>query len=154
MRRTVEGEGMPLTILLVEDNPGDVRLMQEVLHATNNSLHLVVASDGVEALALLTRAGTYAHAPRPDLILLDLNLPKMDGHAVLAHIKEDPNFKTIPTVILTTSDSEADIEQSYQLQANCYLSKPMELSAFEKLLRGLNDFWLTRAILPQQGQTT
>jgi len=145
---------MPLTVLLVEDSPGDARLTREVLHGTNNSLHLVVASDGAEALCLLTRTGTYAHAPRPDLILLDLSLPKMDGHAVLAQIKENPNLKTIPTVILTTSDSEADIAQSYQLRANCYLCKPAELSAFERLLRGINDFWLTRAILPEQGQTT
>jgi chemotaxis family two-component system response regulator Rcp1 len=154
MRKTIEGESMPLTVLLVEDSPGDARLTQEVLHGTNNSLHLVVASDGIEALSLLKRMGTYVHAPRPDLILLDLNLPKMNGHAVLAHIKEDPNLKSIPTVILTTSDSEADIGHSYQLRANCYLNKPVELSAFEGLLRGLNDFWLKKATLPQQGQTT
>jgi chemotaxis family two-component system response regulator Rcp1 len=148
------GKAKPLTVLLVEDSPGDARLAQEVLYGTNNSLQVVVASDGPEALALLTRKGIYAHAPRPDLILLDLNLPKMDGHAVLAHIKEDPDLRAIPTVILTTSESEADIAQSYQLRANCYLSKPVELSAFERLLRGINDFWLTRATLPQQGRTT
>ncbi|MGB2671764.1 MAG: response regulator [Candidatus Acidiferrum sp.] len=145
---------MPVTVLLVEDSPGDARLTQEVLHGTNNSIHLVVASDGVEAMALLRRTGTYVHAPRPDLILLDLNLPKMEGLAVLAHIKKDPDLKAIPTVILSTSESEADIAQSYELQANCYLSKPVELSAFERLLRGINDFWLTKAILPQQGLTT
>jgi len=145
---------MPLTVLLVEDSPGDARLVREVLHGTNNSLHVVVASDGVEALTLLARTGNYVHAPRPDLILLDLNLPKIDGHAVLAHIKRDAGLKSIPTVILTTSDSEADIAQSYQLQANCYLSKPVELSTFEKLLRGINDFWLTRAALPQRVRTT
>jgi len=145
---------MPLTVLLVEDNPGDARLTEEILLGTNNSLHLIAASDGVEALALLAQSGPYTHAPRPDLILLDLNLPKMNGHALLARIKEDPDLKTIPTVVLSTSDSEADIAQSYELQANCYLSKPVEFSAFERLLRGINDFWLTRAILPQQGQTT
>jgi two-component system, chemotaxis family, response regulator Rcp1 len=154
MRKTIGGESKPLTVLLVEDSPGDARLTQEVLRGTNNSLHLVVASDGAEAVALLTRSGIYVHAPRPDLILLDLNLPKMGGHAVLAHIKEDPNLKTIPTLILTTSDSEEDVAQSYQLRANCYLSKPVELSAFERLVSSINDFWLTRAALPQQGQTT
>lgn len=149
----IRGTGKSLTVLLVEDSPGDARLTQEVLHNTNNSLQVVVASDGNEALALLKRRGTYVLAPRPDLILLDLNLPKMNGHAVLAHIKEDPDLRTIPTVILSTSDSEADIAQSYQLRANCYLSKPVELSALERLLKGVNDFWLTRVTLPQQGRT-
>jgi chemotaxis family two-component system response regulator Rcp1 len=150
----IGGKAKSLTVLVVEDSPGDTRLAQEVLHGTNNSLQVVVASDGTQALALLTRRGTYVHAPRPDLILLDLNLPKMDGHAVLAHIKEDPNLRTIPTVILTTSDSEADIAQGYQLRANCYLSKPVELSAPERLMSSINDFWLTRATLPRQGLTT
>ncbi|MFY9804525.1 MAG: response regulator [Candidatus Acidiferrales bacterium] len=140
---------MPLTVLLVEDSPGDVRLTQEALRSTNNSIHLLTAPDGLEALALLMRAGSYVHAPRPDLILLDLNLPRMDGRTVLAHIKDDPSLKTIPTVILTSSDEEEDIVESYQLQANCYLSKPVKLEAFEQLVRSINDFWLTRATLPQ-----
>ena len=96
------------------------------------------------------REGENAEAPRPDLILLDLNLPRMDGREVLAHIKDDPSLKTIPTVILTTSEAEADIVKSYQLQANCYLSKPVQLIAFENLVRSINDFWLTKAKLPQQ----
>ena len=103
-------------------------------------------------MAFLRREGVHASAPRPDLILLDLNLPKMDGREVLAHIKEDDSLKTIPTVILTTSDAEADIVKSYQLQANCYLTKPVQLDAFESLVKSINDFWLTKVKLPQQEQ--
>jgi chemotaxis family two-component system response regulator Rcp1 len=142
--------GMPLEVLLVEDSPGDVRLTREAFREANRSINLHVASDGVEAMAFLRKLGRHAGAPRPDLILLDLNLPKMDGREVLAHIKEDPDMKTIPTVILTTSDAEADIATSYQLQANCYLSKPAQLDEFEALVRSINDFWLTKARLPQQ----
>ena len=141
---------MPIEILLVEDSPGDVRLTQEAFHDANKSVHLHVASDGVEAMALLRHEGTDARSPRPDLILLDLNLPKMDGREVLAQIKGDENLKTIPIVILTTSDSEADILKSYQLQANCYLTKPVQFDAFEILVKSINDFWLTRVKLPQQ----
>ena len=112
-----------------------------------------MATDGVEAMAFLRREGATLNAPRPDLILLDLNLPKMDGREVLAHIKEDDSLKTIPTVILTTSEAEADIVKSYQLQANCYLSKPVQLDAFESLVKSINDFWLTKVKLPQQRQT-
>jgi two-component system, chemotaxis family, response regulator Rcp1 len=139
---------MPLEVLLVEDSPGDIRLTQEAFRDANQSIQLHVASDGVEAMAFLRREGSYMHAPRPDLILLDLNLPKMDGRAVLTHIKEDDDLKTIPTVILTTSEAEADIVKSYQLQANCYLSKPVQLDAFENLVESINDFWLTRVKLP------
>jgi len=141
---------MPLEVLLVEDSPGDVRLTQEAFREANRDIHLHVASDGVEAMAFLKRQGTNANAPRPDLILLDLNLPRMDGREVLAEIKGDDNLKTIPTIILTTSESEADIVKSYQLQANCYLSKPVGLDEFESLVKSINDFWLTRARLPQQ----
>jgi len=141
---------MPLEVLLVEDSPGDVRLTQEAFREANPAIHLHVTTDGVEAMAFLTRQGIHARAPRPDLILLDLNLPKMDGREVLAHIKDDPGLKTIPTVILTTSDAEADIVKSYQLQANCYLSKPVQLDAFESLVGSINDFWLTKVKLPQQ----
>ena len=140
---------MPIEVLLVEDSPGDVRLTQEVFRDANRSVHLHVAADGVEAMAFLRHEGSHANAPRPDLILLDLNLPKMDGREVLALIKEDDALKTIPTVILTTSVAEADIVKSYQLQANCYLSKPVELEAFERLVRSINDFWLTEVRLPQ-----
>jgi len=148
--KAIVGEGAPIQVLLVEDNPGDVRLTQEAFRDANSSVHLHVASDGVQAMAFLRQEG--ADATRPDLILLDLNLPKMDGRAVLADIKKDDSLKTIPTVILTTSESEADILQSYQLQANCYLSKPVRLDAFEAVVKSINDFWLTRAKLPRQRQ--
>jgi two-component system, chemotaxis family, response regulator Rcp1 len=146
--KLIGGDGMPIEVLLVEDNSGDVRLTQEAFRDANKSIHLHVASDGVEAMAFLRHEGTHKLAPRPDLILLDLNLPKMDGREVLAYIKEDDSLKLIPTVILTTSDSEADIVKSYQLQANCYLNKPVQLDAFESLVRSINDFWLTKAQLP------
>ena len=150
--RTIGGSGMPIQVLLVEDSPGDVRLTQEAFRDANQSILLHVASDGVEAMAFLRREGVNVQAPRPDLILLDLNLPKMDGREVLAHIKEDDNLKTIPTVILTTSDAESDIVKSYELQANCYLTKPVQLDAFEGLVKSINDFWLTKVKLPQQEQ--
>jgi two-component system, chemotaxis family, response regulator Rcp1 len=147
------GEGdMPIQVLLVEDSPGDVRLTQEAFREANKAIQLNVVVDGVEAMAFLRREGIHVHAPRPDLILLDLNLPKMDGREVLAHIKEDDSLKLIPTVILTTSDAEADIVKSYQLQANCYLNKPVQLDAFENLVKSVNDFWLTKVKLPQQMQ--
>jgi chemotaxis family two-component system response regulator Rcp1 len=139
---------MAIEVLLVEDSPGDVRLTQEAFRDANTSIHLHVASDGVEAMAFLRREGTYVHASRPDFILLDLNLPKMDGREVLAHIKQDDSLKMIPTVILTTSDAEADIMKCYQLHANCYLKKPVQLDAFELLMKSINDFWLTRVELP------
>jgi two-component system, chemotaxis family, response regulator Rcp1 len=143
---------MTLHILLVEDSPGDVRLTQEAFRGANKSVHLHVASDGVEAMAFLRHEGPGVVAPRPDLILLDLNLPKMDGRQVLAHIKADDRLKNIPTVILTTSEEQADIHKSYQLQANCYLSKPVELEAFESLVMCINEFWLTTAKLPSNAQ--
>jgi two-component system, chemotaxis family, response regulator Rcp1 len=142
--------GMPIEVLLVEDSPGDVRLTQEAFREANRTIHLHIASDGVEAMTFLKREGANANAPRPDLILLDLNLPRMDGREVLAEIKGDPSLKMIPTIILTTSESEADIVKSYQLQANCYLNKPVQLGAFEGLVKSINDFWLTMAKLPQQ----
>jgi len=142
--------GMHRVVLLVEDSPGDVRLTQEAFGDADPSIELHVANDGVEAMAYLRREGIHAAAPRPDFILLDLNLPKMDGREVLARIKENDDLKTIPTVILTTSDAEADILTSYQLRANCYLSKPVELEEFEGLVKSINDFWLTTVKLPQQ----
>ena len=144
---------MPIELLLVEDSPGDVRLTQETFRDANMSVHLYVASDGVEAMAFLRHEGAHADAPRPDLILLDLNLPKMDGREVLAHIKENDSLKTIPTVILTTSDAEADIVKSYQLQANCYLTKPVQWEEFESLVKSINDFWLTKVKLPRRQNT-
>jgi chemotaxis family two-component system response regulator Rcp1 len=141
---------MPVEVLLVEDSPGDVRLTQEVFREANRAIQLHVVSDGVEAMAFLRRQGAHVHAPRPDLILLDLNLPKMDGREVLALIKDDDSLKIIPTIILTTSEAEADIVKSYQLQANCYLSKPVQLDAFENLVKSINDFWLMQVKLPQQ----
>ena len=141
---------MPIEVLLVEDSPGDVRLTQEAFRDANRSIHLHVVSDGVEAMTFLRREGAHVDAPRPDLILLDLNLPKMDGREVLAQIKEDASLKTIPTVILTTSEAEVDIVKSYQLHANCYLSKPVQLDAFESLVKSINDFWLTKVKLPRQ----
>jgi CheY-like chemotaxis protein len=150
--KAIGGNGMPIQVLLVEDSPGDVRLTQEAFRDANQSILLHVAADGVEAMAFLRREGAHAQAPRPDLILLDLNLPKMDGREVLAHIKENDNLKTIPTVILTTSDAESDIVKSYELQANCYLTKPVQLDAFEGLVKSINDFWLTKVKLPQQEQ--
>jgi chemotaxis family two-component system response regulator Rcp1 len=142
-----------IEVLLVEDSPGDVRLTQEAFREANISIRLHVAPDGVEAMAFLRKEGLHAQAPRPDIILLDLNLPKMDGREVLAQIKEDSDLRTIPTVILTTSDAEVDILKSYQLQANCYLSKPVQLDAFESIVRSINDFWLTKVKLPQQAQS-
>jgi len=141
---------MPIDVLLVEDSPGDVRLTQEAFRDANPSIRLHVANDGVAAMEFLRQKGSYAGSPRPDLILLDLNLPKMDGREVLAHIKEDESLKMIPTVILTTSDAEVDIVKSYQLQANCYLTKPVQLDAFDNLVKSINDFWLAKVKLPQQ----
>lgn len=140
---------MGIDVLLVEDSPGDVRLTQEAFRAANSDIRLHVAVDGVEALAFLTQEGQHSDAPRPDLILLDLNLPKKDGREVLKHIRGDDKLKSIPTVILTTSDSVIDINQSYKLQANSYLSKPVQLDKFESVVRSINDFWFEKAKLPQ-----
>jgi len=137
-----------MEILLVEDSPGDVRLTREAFRDSNGSIRLHVVTDGVEAMAFLRKEGVHAGARRPDIILLDLNLPRMDGREVLAHIKQDDDLKSIPTVILTTSEAEADIANSYVLNANCYLAKPVQLAAFESLVRSINDFWLTKARLP------
>lgn len=140
--------GRPADFLLVEDNPGDVRLTQEALksHKVQNNLHVV--SDGEEAMAFLHRQGKYAGAPRPDIILLDLNLPKKDGREVLAEIKSDPSLKTIPVVIITSSEAEQDVIKSYNLNANCYVTKPVNLDQFVKVVQSINDFWLTIVKLP------
>ena len=141
---------MPVEVLLVEDSPGDVRLTRDAFRETNESIRLHVAVDGVEAMDFLKKRGAFADSPRPDFILLDLNIPKMDGREVLAQIKKDNDLKTIPTIILTTSDSEADIKKSYELQANCYLNKPVQLEDFENVVKSINDFWTTKVKLPQQ----
>ena len=150
---TTDKSYSPMDVLLIEDSPGDVRLTQEAFREANPAIRLHVARDGVEAMAFLQREGAHARSPRPDIILLDLNLPRMDGREVLARIKEDDKLKTIPVVILTTSDAEADITKSYQLKANCYLTKPVQLDQFESLVKSINEFWLTKARLPPQRQT-
>jgi len=139
----------PVQLLLVEDSPGDMRLTREVFRDTNSAVQLHVAADGVEAMAFLRHEGAHVAAPRPDPILLDLNLPKLDGRKVLAQIKEDSSLKSIPTVVLTTSEAQADIVKSYQLHANCYLTKPEHLDDFESLVARINDFWLKTVKLPQ-----
>ena len=145
---TSERPGMAIEILLVEDSPGDVRLTQEALRdaKVQNSLHVV--TDGEEAIAFLRHIGSYTEAPRPDLILLDLNLPKKDGREILAEIKADASLKTIPVVVLTTSESDTDILQSYQLHANCYITKPADLQGFMKVVRSIEGFWLSIVKFP------
>jgi two-component system response regulator len=140
----------PITILLVEDDPGDVTLTREAFahHRVRNELHVV--SDGVEALAYLRREGEYADAERPDLILLDLNLPKVDGREVLAAVKDDPDLSVIPIVVLTTSEAEEDVLKSYQLHANAYVTKPVDFDAFIKAVQQIDDFFVTVVRLPGQ----
>ncbi len=140
----------PLEILLIEDNPGDVRLTAEALKQGQGGSNLNVVKDGVEALAFLQREGPYAAALRPDLILLDLNLPRKDGREVLAEIKQDPRFQRIPVVVLTTSSAEQDVVRSYDLHANCYITKPASLGQFVKIIKAIEDFWLTIARLPRE----
>jgi chemotaxis family two-component system response regulator Rcp1 len=140
-----------LEVLLVEDSPGDVRLTREALKDAKVHVNLHVASDGAEAMAFLKREGQHAKAPRPDLILLDLNLPKKDGREVLTEIKESPALKSIPVVILTTSASEEDILRSYLLHANCYITKPVDLEGFLKVVHSIDDFWLSIVKLPREG---
>jgi chemotaxis family two-component system response regulator Rcp1 len=137
-----------MDILLVEDSPGDVRLTLEVFQDTNPSVGLHIAKDGTEAMSFLRKEGVHANVPRPDLILLDLNMPKMDGRQVLTLVKTDENLRLIPIIVLTTSGATEDIATSYKLHANCYLQKPVQLDSFEDLVRGINDFWLNRAKYP------
>ncbi len=142
----------PVEILLVEDNPGDVRLTQEALKEGKVINNLHVAMDGVEALAFLRREGEYANAPRPDVILLDLNLPRKDGREVLAEVKVDENLRRIPVVVLTVSKAEEDILRTYDLHANCYITKPIDLDQFIKVVKAIENFWLTIVKLPPNGQ--
>jgi two-component system, chemotaxis family, response regulator Rcp1 len=140
---------VPIEILLVEDNPGDVRLTTEALRDAKVRNHLTLASDGVEALAMLRREGRYAAVPRPDLILLDLNLPKKGGREVLQEVKQDDALKHIPVVILTTSQAEQDIVEGYRLQANAYVTKPVDLEQFLKVIQTIEQFWLEIVKLPR-----
>ena len=142
--------GTPIRILLVEDNPGDVRLTREAFKEGKVLNELRVAKDGVEAMAFLRREGEYADAPRPDLILLDLNLPKKDGREVLAEIKADEDLKRIPVVILTTSKDEGDVLKTYDLHANCFITKPVDLQRFIDVVRSVEEFWLPVVKLPPQ----
>ncbi len=135
-------------ILLVEDNPGDVRLTKEALKEGNLPHMLHVAKDGVEATSFLRQEGQYADSPKPDLILLDLNLPKKDGREVLAEIKQDDKLKHIPVVVLTTSDAEQDIVKVYKLHANCFITKPVDLDNFISVVRSIEDFWFKVVQLP------
>jgi CheY-like chemotaxis protein len=143
-----EQAAKPVEVLLVEDDPGDVLLTEETLLASKIRTNLHVAGDGVEALAFLRREGAYAAVPRPDLILLDLNMPRKDGREVLADIKEDPDLKTIPVAVLTTSSQDEDILKSYQLHANCYITKPVGLEQFATVVQTLEDFWFAIVKLP------
>jgi CheY-like chemotaxis protein len=140
--------GRPVRILLVEDNPGDVRLTQEAFQENKIRNELHVARDGLEAMAFLQRTGPYSNAPRPDIILLDLNLPRMDGREVLEEVKADPDLKSIPVVILTTSKAEEDIVRTYNLHANCYINKPVDLEQFICVVKAIESFWLTIVMLP------
>jgi len=142
--------GSPIEVLLVEDNPGDVRLTREALREGKVRNNLNVAPDGVEALAFLRREGRYADAPRPDVILLDLNLPKKDGREVLEEVKADPALMNIPVVVLTSSQAEQDILRAYQLRANCYVTKPVDLDQFIHVVHSIEDFWFTIVKLPPE----
>ena len=141
--------GRPAEFLLVEDNPGDVRLTKEALAESKLYNNLNVVHDGLEALRFLRQESPYENAPRPDVILLDLNLPKVDGREVLATIKSTPAFKRIPVVVISSSEAEADILRSYDLHVNCYVTKPVNLDQFIKVVQSIESFWLTIVKLPQ-----
>lgn len=140
----------PIRILLVEDNPGDVRLTVESLNQSKIRNSMNVVEDGMEAMAFLRREGKYADVPRPDLVLLDLNLPKKDGREVLEEIKTDDELKRIPVVVLTTSQAEEDILRAYGLNANCYITKPVDLDQFVKVVNSIEEFWLSIVKLPSE----
>ena len=147
----IESAMQPIEILLVEDNEGDVELTREALAEAKVRNHLHVAEDGVAALRFLRREDPHGSAPRPDLILLDLNLPLMDGREVLAEVKSDPQLRKIPVVVLTTSQAEEDIVRSYDLHANCYITKPVDFEQFMRVVRSVHDFWVTVVKLPPPG---
>jgi len=148
MRQANRSSDKPVNLLLVEDNPADVRLTEEALRESRIPVNLSVASDGVEAVDYLFQRGRFCDAPRPELILLDLNLPKKSGREVLSEIKADPILRRIPVVVMTTSTSEQDVERAYRLNANCYVAKPIALEDFFDVVRSIEDFWLGKAILP------
>jgi CheY-like chemotaxis protein len=148
MNMTTPKKIVPVDILLVEDNLGDIRLTQEAFKAGKVLNNLFSVRDGIEALEFLRRAGKYPAAPRPDIILLDLNLPRMDGRELLAKIKTDPDLKRIPVVILTTSKTEEDVLRTYNLHANCYITKPIGLVQFIQVVNSIEDFWFTVVKLP------
>jgi|ERR1035441_1626243 chemotaxis family two-component system response regulator Rcp1 len=148
---TTEMQARPVELLLVEDSPGDVRLTIEALKEGRVINNLTVVHDGEEAIALLRRQGQYANAARPDLILLDLNLPRMGGLEVLAEIKVDPELQQIPVVVLTTSQSEQDVLHTYELHANCYIVKPVDLDQFISVVQSIKSFWLAVVVLPPHG---
>jgi chemotaxis family two-component system response regulator Rcp1 len=141
-------ESRPIEVLLVEDNPGDVRLTREALREAKMSNNLHIAGDGVEALRFLRQEEEHADAPRPDLILLDLNLPKKTGREVLEEVKADPDLRRIPVVVLTTSEAEQDIVRSYELHANAYIKKPVDFGSFIEVVRAIEDFWFSVVRLP------
>jgi two-component system, chemotaxis family, response regulator Rcp1 len=143
-------DAKPIEILLVEDNAGDARLAKEAIREAKVRNNLTWVADGVEALALLRKEGKYAQASRPDLILMDLNLPRKDGRELLADIKSDESLRRIPVVVLTTSQAEDDIHKAYHLYANCYISKPVDLDQFLKVVKSIEDFWLTIVKLPSE----
>ncbi len=143
----------PIEILLVEDNPGDVRLTIEALKEGKIANHMSIAEDGIEAMAFLHREGKYKKAPKPDLILLDLNLPKKNGREVLAEIKMDPYLKSIPVVILTSSEAEKDIVATYNLHANCYITKPVDFNQFINVVRSIEEFWFKLVKLPPRRES-
>jgi CheY-like chemotaxis protein len=146
-----EKVGKPIEILLVEDNAADVRLTREAFDDAKVLNNLNVVGDGVEAMAYMRREGKYANATRPDLVLLDLNMPRKDGREVLAEVKADPDLMRIPVVILTVSKAEEDVLKSYNLHANCYISKPVNLAQFLKVVESIENFWLTIVELPPNG---
>ena len=147
---TERTQSRPVEVLLVEDNPGDVRLTQEAFKEGRVLVNLTVAADGVQAMEVLTRQGPYRDAAKPDLILLDLNLPRKNGREVLIEIKADAELRRIPVIIMTTSKAEQDIHRAYNLNANCYITKPVDLDEFLHVVRSIEDFWLTIVTLPRQ----
>jgi CheY-like chemotaxis protein len=153
MMESIGTDAKPMEVLLVEDSPGDVRLTREAFKDAKVLINLHVASDGTEAMAFLKRDGGHTNAPRPDLILLDLNLPKKDGREVLQEIKQSPTLKSIPVVILTTSASDADILRSYLLHANCYITKPVDLKGFLNVVKSIDNFWLSVVKLPHEAHS-
>ena len=142
----------PIQILMVEDNDGDILLTTRALKEAKVANHVYVAHDGVEALEFLRREGKHADAPRPDLIILDLNLPRKDGRQVLAEIKPDPELRSIPVVVLTSSNAESDVVKSYDLHANCYLVKPVNFAGLMAIIKSIESFWLTVVKLPPNGK--